>query len=89
MEPAIQPGRYDARTAWSWNRNYSLKKSFQQYRFPAIKLIYQSSKNIHMLADIQVTGNKDTRSGFGDGILEAACSMARIVALTLRSCQVH
>ena len=25
-----------------------------------------------MLTDIQVTGNKDTRSGFGDGILEAA-----------------
>ena len=35
-----------------------------------------------MLADIQVTGNKDTRSGFGDGILEAARSNDRIVALT-------
>ncbi|MBC7537121.1 MAG: transketolase family protein [Ferruginibacter sp.] len=35
-----------------------------------------------MLADIQVTGNKDTRSGFGDGILEAARANKNIVALT-------
>jgi transketolase len=35
-----------------------------------------------MLKDIQVTGNKDTRSGFGDGILEAAKKNDRIVALT-------
>lgn len=35
-----------------------------------------------MLADIQVTGNKDTRSGFGDGILEAARINKNIVALT-------
>src|SRR6187397_2179321 len=35
-----------------------------------------------MLKDIQVTGNKDTRSGFGDGILEAARSNDNIVALT-------
>ena len=35
-----------------------------------------------MLNDIQVTGNKDTRSGFGDGILEAARTNDRIVALT-------
>jgi transketolase len=35
-----------------------------------------------MLADIQVTGNKDTRSGFGDGILEAARKNPNIVALT-------
>ncbi len=35
-----------------------------------------------MLADIQVTGNKDTRSGFGDGILEAARENDQIVALT-------
>jgi transketolase len=35
-----------------------------------------------MLADIQVTGNKDTRSGFGDGILEAARENKNIVALT-------
>lgn len=34
------------------------------------------------LAEIQVTGNKDTRSGFGDGILEAARENANIVALT-------
>lgn len=35
-----------------------------------------------MLANIQVTGNKDTRSGFGDGILEAARTNDRIIALT-------
>src|SRR5437868_15050904 len=35
-----------------------------------------------MLNDIQVSGNKDTRSGFGDGILEAARKNDRIVALT-------
>ncbi len=35
-----------------------------------------------MLNDIQVTGNKDTRSGFGDGILEAARENENIVALT-------
>lgn len=35
-----------------------------------------------MLKDIQVTGNKDTRSGFGDGILEAAQKNENIVALT-------
>ena len=35
-----------------------------------------------MLKDIQVTGNKDTRSGFGDGILEAARKNENIVALT-------
>ncbi len=35
-----------------------------------------------MLNDIQVSGNKDTRSGFGDGILEAARKNSKIVALT-------
>src|SRR6201986_4638561 len=35
-----------------------------------------------MLKDIQVTGNKDTRSGFGDGILEAGRKNENIVALT-------
>ncbi|HMO33533.1 MAG TPA: transketolase family protein [Lacibacter sp.] len=34
------------------------------------------------LQDIQVTGQKDTRSGFGDGIVEAARSNPHIVALT-------
>lgn len=34
------------------------------------------------LDEIKVTGNKDTRSGFGDGILEAARTNDRIVALT-------
>ncbi|MFT3982121.1 MAG: transketolase C-terminal domain-containing protein [Ferruginibacter sp.] len=35
-----------------------------------------------MLSKIEVTGSKDTRSGFGDGILEAARSNENIVALT-------
>jgi len=35
-----------------------------------------------MLSNIQSTGNKDTRSGFGDGILEAARENENIVALT-------
>ncbi len=34
------------------------------------------------LKDIQSTGNKDTRSGFGDGIVEAARKNPNIVALT-------
>ena len=35
-----------------------------------------------MLQDIQVSGKKDTRSGFGDGIAEAARKNSNIVALT-------
>lgn len=35
-----------------------------------------------MLDTIEVTGNKDTRSGFGDGILEAARADENVVALT-------
>ena len=35
-----------------------------------------------MLSNIQSTGKKDTRSGFGDGILEAAQKNPKIVALT-------
>ena len=35
-----------------------------------------------MLDQIEVTGNKDTRSGFGDGILEAARENENVVALT-------
>ena len=35
-----------------------------------------------MLSDIEVTGKKDTRSGFGDGLLEAATANKNIVALT-------
>src|SRR5277367_6833194 len=35
-----------------------------------------------MLNDIQVMGNKDTRSGFGDGIVEAAKKNRNIIALT-------
>lgn len=34
------------------------------------------------LKDIQSTGNKDTRSGFGDGIVEAARKNENVVALT-------
>ncbi len=37
---------------------------------------------INMLKEIQSTGNKDTRSGFGDGILDAARKNSNIVALT-------
>jgi transketolase len=35
-----------------------------------------------LLKEIQSTGNKDTRSGFGDGIVEAARKNANIIALT-------
>jgi len=35
-----------------------------------------------MLKNIEITGNKDTRSGFGDGILEAARKNENIIALT-------
>jgi transketolase len=35
-----------------------------------------------MLQNIEVTGQKDTRSGFGDGIVEAARKNTNIVALT-------
>ena len=35
-----------------------------------------------MLKDIQVTGQKDTRSGFGDGIAEVARKNPNVVALT-------
>ena len=35
-----------------------------------------------LLKEIQSTGNKDTRSGFGDGIVEAARKNRNIVALT-------
>ncbi len=35
-----------------------------------------------MLKEIQVTGQKDTRSGFGEGIVEAARKNSNIVALT-------
>jgi len=35
-----------------------------------------------MLSKIEVTGNKDTRSGFGDGILAAARKNPNIIALT-------
>src|SRR6187402_785870 len=36
----------------------------------------------NMIKEIQSTGNKDTRSGFGDGIVEAARKNSNIVALT-------
>jgi len=35
-----------------------------------------------MLKEITISGNKDTRSGFGEGILEAARKNNRVVALT-------
>lgn len=37
---------------------------------------------MHMLKEIQVTSKKDTRSGFGDGIVEAARKNENVVALT-------
>jgi transketolase len=37
---------------------------------------------MNMLKDIQPTGKKDTRSGFGDGIVEAARKNKNVVALT-------
>ena len=37
---------------------------------------------MNMLKDIQSTGKKDTRSGFGDGILEVARKNKNVVALT-------
>jgi transketolase len=36
----------------------------------------------YMLNEIQVTGKKDTRSGFGDGIVEVARKNSQVVALT-------
>lgn len=42
----------------------------------------QTIKRPVRLADIEVTGKKDTRSGFGDGIVEAARKNSNIVALT-------
>src|SRR5688572_23868083 len=39
-------------------------------------------QNSNMLKEIQSTGNKDTRSGFGDGIVEAARKNSNVVALT-------
>ena len=35
-----------------------------------------------MLQDIQVSGKKDTRSGFGDGIVEAGRKNNQVVVLT-------
>jgi transketolase len=36
----------------------------------------------YMLKEIQETGKKDTRSGFGDGIIEVARKNPNVVALT-------
>jgi transketolase len=41
-----------------------------------------ATQNLRMLKEIQPTGNKDTRSGFGDGIVEVARKNPNIVALT-------
>jgi transketolase len=46
------------------------------------KISKQKLYIIKMLSSIQSTGNKDTRSGFGDGILEAARENENIIALT-------
>ena len=49
--------------------------------FKPLNLTFAQQFSI-MLKDIQSTGNKDTRSGFGDGIVEAARKNSNIVALT-------
>ncbi len=41
-----------------------------------------ASQKLRMLKEIQVTGQKDTRSGFGDGIYELARKNPNVVALT-------
>ena len=45
-------------------------------------LYFVLSKKKNMLKDIQVTGQKDTRSGFGDGIYELGKKNPNVVALT-------
>src|SRR5258706_1101436 len=42
----------------------------------------ETEKMISILKEIQPTGNKDTRSGFGDGIVEVARKNPNIVTLT-------
>jgi transketolase len=46
------------------------------------KITNQKITHHNMLNAIEVTGNKDTRSGFGDGILAAARKNPNIMALT-------
>jgi transketolase len=55
----------------------SLISTSSNYSFPFI--LHQISS---MLKNIQSSGKKDTRSGFGDGIVEAARKNPEIVALT-------
>src|SRR5580704_3072654 len=50
--------------------------------FAAIQLLCKAKNSKAMLKDIQVTGQKDTRSGFGDGIAELGRTNPKIVALT-------
>jgi len=45
-------------------------------------IFIQPKQQPQMLDQIEVTGNKDTRSGFGDGILEAARINSRLVGFT-------
>lgn len=54
-------------------------KNSLAFRFFALTLQHQI---LSMLKDIQSTGQKDTRSGFGDGIVEAARKNPNVVALT-------
>ena len=45
-------------------------------------MIHELTLKNNMLKNIQSTGNKDTRSGFGDGIVEVARKNSNVVALT-------
>jgi transketolase len=61
-------------------KNY--RPIFPDCFLPSLTTLTFATQNFSMLSNIQVTGNKDTRSGFGDGILEAARKNPAIVALT-------
>src|SRR5580765_5064796 len=65
---------------------YSFSFTLHHENFhPFISISNQSAKSLnqkYMLQNIEVTGQKDTRSGFGDGIVEAARKNANIVTLT-------
>src|SRR5689334_2896016 len=54
-------------------------KAIEPFAFFGFTLHHQI---FNMLKEIQVTGQKDTRSGFGDGIVEAARKNSNVVALT-------
>ena len=59
--------------------NHQTVTAIEPFAFFYITLHHQI---FNMLKEIQVTGQKDTRSGFGDGIVEAARKNSNVVALT-------